>query len=500
VVSHSRQSHFFWEIAEDLLQHFQNEGRVLGKSLYLFPIKRPFSHWIAHGQAYLPAIDKTVQACQKYHILGFDADGSTDLMNCVNAAHTEADFRLIEAILGVSSNLVVKQRNDDGFSALIYAISMAKHNNKWLRIVKNLADFYSIEELEQIAMFTGSYLHLAVTNNSVLGARILLERGVNVNQPTFDEYQSTPLQLCMYISGSTSMFSMLLEFGADLNMRDALTGATPFQTRLMGLQHDFDLLDMASNQILSEPMDGETLHAMLSCSMGLKTMHRTDAREAFRYLLASKNIDKYIDEADERGVTLIQRAAYHLHIDSVRLLLEAGADASIPLDTGAAEVVPLQIACSVGRLFWMSHASGASPNLCEKREMAMGVATELLHWHQARGDEQFSRISELHLAACMTNPIDVQKCLANGYDPEAKGRWPSIAREVTPKELMEADLESEIEALESLRPQVSEDSGASQDPLRIPLAFEAIAISAIRDQIRVSLMSSQDSSRKVQAI
>jgi len=490
-------SHFFWEIAENLLQHFRDEGRVLEKSLYLFPIKRPFSHWIAHGQAHHTAIDKTVQICQKYQILTSDPEGNTDLMHCVNAALTEADFYLIEAILKVSSSLVVKHTNNDGFSALIYAISMAKHNNNWLKIVGSIAEFYSIEELQDIAMFSGSYLHLAVTNNSIVGARILLERGVNVNQPTFDEYQSTPLQLCMHTSGSTSMFSLLMEFGADSQTRDELTGATPFQTRLMGLQHDFALLDMASNQIIPEPIDGETLHGMLSCSMALKKMHHTDAREVFRHLLTSKNIDKHIDDTDERGVTLIQRAAYHLHIDSVRLLLEAGADASIPLDTGATQIVPLQIACSIGRLLWMSYASGEGQALREKREMAMGVATELLHWHQARGDDRFSGISELHLAACMTSTIDVQKCLANGENPDAKGRWPSIGHEVTPKELMEADLESEIEALESLRPQVSKDSEGSQDPFGISMLFDAISISATRGQIQASLMGSHDSSGKI---
>lgn len=495
--------HFFWEIAEELLEHFRSESWVPEKSLYLVSIRRPVSHWIAHGDAYLTAIDKTVQVCQKYHIHNFDEDGYTNLMHCINAARTEADLHLIEALLDVLSTAVIKQRIDGDSSALLFAISRASDNEKWLEILRKLTKSYSIEELQQVALFTASYLHMAVAGNSVVGARVLLERGVNVNQPTFDEYKNSPLQLCMQISGSTTMFRLLLDYGADLQVKDR-TGADLLQLRLTGPQYDTALLDLVSNQALIE-LSSDLLHTMLENTIGLRKEHRKDAREGFRYLLTSKNIDKFINDVDGKGITLIQKASYYLHLDSVRLLLEAGADANIPLDNGVTQIVPLQIACSVGRLMWLSAgldpATGDSPFIHNKRDMAMEVATELLHWYQARRYGEFSGISDLHIAACIMSPIEVQKCLANGYDPKAKGRWPGMDLEATPKELMDDDWESEIKALDFLiqafRPYEFEDSKGLRHQSELPLDFDDPTISAYdasRAEISAILLSSQNSS------
>lgn len=72
-----------------------------------------------------------------------------NLMHCINGARTEADLHLIEALLDVLSTAVIKQRIDNGSSALLFAISLAKHNEKWLEILRKLTKSYSIEELRR---------------------------------------------------------------------------------------------------------------------------------------------------------------------------------------------------------------------------------------------------------------------------------------------------------------------------------------------------------------
>lgn len=224
---------------------------------------------------------------------------------------------------------------------------------------------------------------MAVAGDSVVGARALLERGVNVNQPTFDEYKSSPLQLCIVVSGSTSMFRLLVDYGADLQVKD-VNGADLLQKRLTaGAQYDTTLLDLVSSQALIE-LSSNLLHAMLEITIGLRKEHRTDAREGFRYLLTSKNIDKFINDVDRKEITLIQKASYYLHLDSVRLLLEAGANANIPFNNRVTQIVPLQIARSIRRLMLsagLDPAIGDSPFLHNKTDIAMEVATELLHWY-----------------------------------------------------------------------------------------------------------------------
>ena len=458
--------HFFWDIQEELLKKSRSQDHTQKESVYIYTIKNPFSHWIAHGLDRITSIEKTVKICQNLHITDED-DHSTPLMTIVSASRVDDDFRLIEAMAAVSSDSVVKQTNNDGFSALLYAISMANCNNSWLKTLQTLTKRYTVDELQQkITFCSGSFLHLAVSMNSVVGARVLLQNGVEINHPTYDEHKSTPLHICMMISGSIQMFALLVEYGAALQIRDKVTGDTPLQARFAGIQVSPGLADMALQHMHEESIYSETIHQMLSLTMGLKRSHRSDAREAFRHLLASQSTAKYINCVDKSGATLVQRAAYHLHLDSLLLLLESNADASIPFHVGDSQILPLQIACSVGRLYWMNHTVD-SLHRREKREISLAVATELLQWHDARGDQLFRGISVLHLASHMAISAEVQKLLSEGkYNPDAKGCWPSLNHNVTPRELGEAELAEDIAALETFEPQFVKDMENSDAPIR----------------------------------
>jgi ankyrin repeat protein len=74
-----------------------------------------------------------------------------------------------------------------------------------------------------------------------------------------------------------------------------------------------------------------TLRGMLLSWIGSKETYRSDIWDAFTYLLVTPEVGSYINRPDRYGATILHLAAKHPHVDSVKMLLEAGASADISL-------------------------------------------------------------------------------------------------------------------------------------------------------------------------
>lgn len=131
-------------------------------------------------------------------------------------ANVEDDFALIESCLSLSSPASLKRKSEDGETLLFMVISRAKHQNIWRKTLLKIVECYTVEELQEKIIHDSTYLCFAAMTDSVVAARLLLEKGVDVNQRDFNMHGSTPLHSCHQ---STDMYSLLVEFGADVNIR-----------------------------------------------------------------------------------------------------------------------------------------------------------------------------------------------------------------------------------------------------------------------------------------
>ncbi|KAI1208287.1 uncharacterized protein F4807DRAFT_462008 [Annulohypoxylon truncatum] len=441
---------FFWEIIEDLLPYFEGDPELSNDLTCLQTISRPFFHWIAHGREGPHAIAKTVELCKRYELLGSNQDGSTHLQTLVSNALTEDDLRLVQAVISTSSDCYIKQTRSSIYATPILdtALQISKHNETWSDTIREIASHYTIDELQDhTGVFgSGNYLATAVQYDSVVGARILLEMGVDVNKPSSSDPLSTAIFDAISMYASSEMISLLIAKGADLLAKHPMTGTSPLQWLIMGrgqqvlldnlLNHDYP--DAVYIQSLQLALEGTLLQ------LSRPERYRADSHEVFRYLLTQERFTRYINTADSNGRTLIQRASFALSSTSVRLLLDAQADANIAFQCAQGQVLPLQIACSQGRgLYAISMQTTIKDSRLnrERRSNAMDVAAELLRWHHARGDLTFQGITELHLACRMAIEQEIARLMENGYDPKAKGSWPGIEQPITPRDLLELDIQ-----------------------------------------------------------
>jgi hypothetical protein len=59
--------HFFWEIADYILEYSHSNGENSEDLHTLSCLKRPFSHWIAHGSNHVEAIRQTIAVYRQYN-------------------------------------------------------------------------------------------------------------------------------------------------------------------------------------------------------------------------------------------------------------------------------------------------------------------------------------------------------------------------------------------------------------------------------------------------
>jgi hypothetical protein len=155
-------------------------------------------------------------------------------------------------------------------------------------------------------------------------------------------------------------------------------------------------------------------------------------KELFKMQLGLPNWVTYINERNSSGMTLLHSAAYYLHPESIALLLEAGADASIGLaEEGHNAVLPLQIACSAGRTCEWARVQGTYSAIASLGKHSMDVASELLHWHHTRSDGLFQGVTKLHLACRMMLRDVVDELYRDGYSADVEAHWPGIDTPVT---------------------------------------------------------------------
>ncbi|KUJ24438.1 uncharacterized protein LY89DRAFT_713292 [Mollisia scopiformis] len=573
---------FFWEIAEVILQYAcgaknipikysQQLSELSIEDMYLLTIERPFGHWLAHGPDHLIALERTVQVCLDHCLMASGSASHRTLSDIVSLASFEDDFSLLASFVAKLSPEDVKRKNKRGESALEQALTTSEDTEAWRTPLETIINVYTIKELEErgsISVDDFSYLHLAISSDSLIGTRILLQKGVDVNQRSDGLLGDTPLTLSASSRFSKEFHSLLLEHGAKDDVVDDITGTNLLVHGLMRSQPNEDLLrGVLRNEDLSEIND--TLHVTLGYFISgyslrgavAEVFKRDDAmeysgtsritldkdelkilwdnlqgisqlkkwelkrifgkeqlslmlrladldstqrpasldlvvnvgemnnvlgaeetqhilgqwnaepavksgrsqlaetededghedgdasdpdnynnadqpdqywKELFKIQLGLPNWVTYINERNSSGMTLLHSAAYNLHPESIALLLEAGADASIPyVSEGHNAVLPLQIACSSGRTCEWARVQGTSTEISSLSKHSMDVAAQLLDWHHTRSDGLFQDVNQLHLASRMMLRDVARRLRRDGQCVDVEVHWPGIDNPVT---------------------------------------------------------------------
>jgi len=415
---------FYWEIAEELMPHCNGPTRN-GNTYCLNNFDAPFAHWIAHGRDHALAIEKTIHLCHSHKILDRVLG---ELSGYFPSDMVVVQFDLVEAILSVASEAYVKLTTPDGYCAFPSALEKSKHDVSWRGTLQALTKFYSVEELQEVEWVGLNALALAVFFDSTVGARVLLEKGMDVNYCDPSRKNSDEPPIMHWIHGQTSpeMFLLLTEYGAEVGQSSALAIlrtflAAPWKETGLKIFLDHAFNDGTCARFLQETHKFATIGPIESQKSHL---------DVLRLMLTRDIAPKHIDDVDGYGCTMLQRSAYHLNSDTVRVLLEAGANPCVPFvcNEGRTLAYPLQLCCTNA---WLLRDQ---PDLASQ---AMEIATELLESHTARGDGLFQGITSLHLAHYAGNAPKVARLLSDGYDPEATACWPSVETQVTPRELSE---------------------------------------------------------------
>ncbi|KAK0659742.1 hypothetical protein QBC41DRAFT_384216 [Cercophora samala] len=443
---------FYWDILEELLPRFEDDTDIHDPPL-LVTVKRPFAHWVAHGSDHIIAIERTVQVCIKRGLMKFeegDTSDATDLDILISNARTWEDLHLIDAVIAASPTSYIKRQSVEYGSRppVVAAFDVAGSNPIWYNTLRRMVELYSIEELETFQRPERGILIAAVTAESVVATRVLLEKGVDVNKPypAVGGFEVTAIQACILFSGSAEMVSLLIEYGADLLIRDPLTGRTPLQWLVDGRLQTAKILDLLTKRDYKDSFYGNILDDALEnvCipeSLLQQQSHPRKQgvyREQFRSLITHPRFARYINAPYMSGLTMIHKSALALDVWSVRLLLDAGADAGVCLHVGELRLLPLQIACTRARCLFMTDSLSLAQEevaiIEQQKSQSMLVASELLKWHQAKKDGLFEGISLGHLVNRMLMPPKLTKLKPEDW--AGKGTWPGIDEKVTPKDLI----------------------------------------------------------------
>jgi ankyrin repeat protein len=398
-------SHFFWDIASEILNNSPEEKSGVKKTNCFTTLTRPFRHWIIHGKDRFNSIDRTLQICKEHDVdicVGLPK-GSTTLMVLIEKARMEEDFYLIERLISVMESAEIKKYNNDGASALILAIIRATNSPHWKKILQALVLHYTVTELQEERLYGGSHLHMAVRTDSPVAARILLDIGVDPNQRTFDSDNITPLHICVIKAGSLEMCRVLVEYGADMNLKEHGTMATPLVHLARKIRPGNSILidyilELDFPEIVYTDLLDETVHNFWVVP---RTQH-LGSRELLRHLLTIPKVARHVDDLNMEGsTTLLQTCAYQLCLEALELLLEAGADVNKGIPYRRGIFYPLQIACIMGRAYFLDSDDNPGPaNIAakeEKADRAIQIGLRLLERHHARMDDPFSGITELHM-------------------------------------------------------------------------------------------------------
>ncbi|RBR10376.1 hypothetical protein FVER53590_12494 [Fusarium verticillioides] len=240
---------FYWELLEDLLPYFQGP---IDDFVTLQTAERPFTRYIAHGRDYGQAIERTVRLCHDNGILGFTADGLSQLDLIMTSTRTLTDFLMFNYALDVCSADYIRYRGPEPFSSplIVSAFGRTNHQEALRDTLSRLTEYYTLDELEDGRLADGyNLLGVAVARHNVTAARILLERGVDVNKSYTLGGVSimNPIQTCLFGRPLPEMLSLLVEYGADLLAKCSMTRLTPLQLLLVGPVQVDDILNILAS-------------------------------------------------------------------------------------------------------------------------------------------------------------------------------------------------------------------------------------------------------------
>ncbi|KAI1087995.1 hypothetical protein F5B19DRAFT_33284 [Rostrohypoxylon terebratum] len=445
---------FFVEIAESLLSVTDISENLDPPQTY--SVRRPFNHWISHGQQSRSDIQATIQLALKYGLL--DCDNA--IRRAIASARTQDSLQVVEALLESCPRQSLTRVYNRSKSVVTYAIDRSTHNSAWRGLLGSIVARLSTSDLDEHVIDGGvfNYLHVAVAVGAVVAANVLIKAGADVNVRARDDAELTPLHICARRGSPVEMWSLLLEHGADLSARDRLAKIMPLQVAIMErrsqpMQHDLLqlILRYANDYVCSD-----TLHGLLRVFVRFE---RESIDNCFRWVLCQQRLVKHVNSTNDNGVTMLHRATSYLCHTAVKYLLSAGADASIPLISNGVPILPLQVVCFRGRFIreWArSEDSGIQlevenmePQLQKLLDETIKIAMELLEWHTEQGDRSFEGITKIHLIYQM-RAVEQQERLGIPYSSSTNilGAWPSLAHKVTPEELQIATDDYETKAIE----------------------------------------------------
>lgn len=435
---------FFWDILVLLLDDLARK-RITPPAINIPTVHRPFYYWIAHGNDRTDAIVRTLSVMKSRDLeIDLGPYGTPILTSYMRTARTVTDLEVLYYLIQSSSSATIKEVthiSEDPFvteTALSVAISNCGDHESWASVLQLLLDSYTVQELEMEMNMGYTYLHLAVVHDSYVGVRELLRKGVDANQTCIgDLNRQTPMHMCLESGSPLDIYKLLLENGASMELRTGLLGLTPF-TNALWSPNSLVLMQEALKYRWSEAAYIEIINDVVACTSNARawlTSYRL--LDTLRFIISHDVVSQYINRLAPDGTTPLQKSIVTMHAETVALLLEAGADASLSFERGGRKILPLESACEAGRMLWMAYKDDFSePIPTEKRKDAISLTVQLLGWHHARNDGLFVGITPLHIASFMCSEPEVLRLVLKGADRFALGEWPGIDHPITPQQVM----------------------------------------------------------------
>ncbi|KAI1447247.1 hypothetical protein F5Y02DRAFT_424913 [Annulohypoxylon stygium] len=307
---------FYWEIVEVLFASVSKYHFELPWSSNI----RPISGWIAHGRDLSLAIEKTVDICQRN-----DVDPSQDIILLTNSALTCTDLVLVEVLLTKSNPVQLKRFEYPEYPLLCTAIERVKGNTAWMTVLEKLLSLYTTEELDVTELGTTNFLTYAVSCGSIPAVQALLTRGVGINtMPKSLISDGTAIHAWCHAEASPEMFRLLIEHKADLLARHPKTGL-PVLIEMVIRPAFLDALKFLLTTSWVDEYYPYLLHFACEKMITFRDdqTHLATNMPILKSILSYKGVAKHLDYPDDNGATVLHKAAFWLHLDSVQLLLEA---------------------------------------------------------------------------------------------------------------------------------------------------------------------------------
>ena len=435
---------FYYEFIDFMLEQDDCSARKEECLSAIDVIHRSFRHWISHGKDSLHAISRTFDVLQSHHVpldipifpRGDDVNLPVDI---IIRTLTSEDFETVRQL--VTRGQDIKQKDSLGFDLLHYAIQRSGGDVVWAPILDFILEYFTVEELDSPTdIFTQSYLLYAVSADSVVGAKALICKGVNIDLVSANV---TPILGAVECDGSVEMIDLLLSHGASIEPAGSF-GQNPLETRLAGHQRTSQAVGKLLEYYSSNHLCVRTLHLTFQIIIAEQAnpAKTYDTLQSFRHIIGNPSIQKIIDEPDPDYAegSLLHKAASLLQPYLVKLLIEAGADVTRTTRTIYGELNALQIAVENARALCYYHLSDPlqiQGTFGKGWTGAFQVTYTILNVHQSQQDVMFQGISPLHIAVKTGDLETVRNLIAS--HPEAKhkmGRWPGYLHKVKPCDLI----------------------------------------------------------------